>query len=372
MFRRRIFYLSGFDPRGARFYHAMHREQIAAHAAKTGEDIAVSARTRGAGDTVDWTVENRSGQVLTRCSFLRWDDLVARAWVKGPLHLGWKTACAYGGYARHHDWKSYWRLGKGPFVTTIYPLLAITLLPLLMALPLAALAAIVFPVWLASVITLVAGIALSRPLIGKIRAFWLIRLFIQNHAVARDGFDQDTLARLDSLAESVAAALVGDEDEVLLVAHSNGSIMAVPLLLRLIARHGRALPEKFTLVTLGHCIPLLSCRRDAAAFHAMERELAGHAFNWIDIGSPPDGAAFNMVEPLAPASDHGAIRLTLLTPRFYKFYNPETYHAGFANKYEIHFDYLRSGDRVSPIDFPSLTASPHPIAEAVATFRMLA
>lgn len=64
-------------------------------------------------------------------------------------------------------------------------------------------------------------------------------------------------------------------------------------------------------------------------------------------------------------------RMELLSPRFHLFYNPDTYHKGYANKYEIHFDYLRMGDRVSPLDFPSLMAAARPIDASIAAFRQI-
>lgn len=369
MFSRRIFYLSGFDPRGARFYHALHREQMAAHATKTGEEITTSARMRGRGMTVDWTVS--SAETTTRFTFLRWDDLVGRAWIKGPARLSWRMAAAYVGYARHLRWRTTWRLAKGPVVTLVYPLAGLTLLPLVVALPLALLLGMLLPHVIAWAIGLAVGAAVARRTLAKIRAFWLVRLFIHSDGIARHGFDGDTSARIESFAEAIDDALNGSEDEVLLVAHSNGSNLAVPLMLALLARRGGRLPARFTLVTLGHCVPLLGSRRDAGAFHAMLRELSGHGFDWIDIGSPADGAAFWLVDPLQPVASCGEIRLTLLNPRFYRFYDPATYRARLADRYELHFDYLRSGDRISPLDFPSLTVGPRPIADAVAMFRQL-
>jgi hypothetical protein len=123
---------------------------------------------------------------------------------------------------------------------------------------------------------------------------------------------------------------------------------------------------------MGHCIPLVACRRDATRFHDDLRRLAASDFRWIDIGSPPDGAAYFGVDPMAIVAPHTTPRLDLLSPRFHLFYDPETYHSGYANKYEIHFDYLRMGDRVSPLDFPSLMTAPYPIDVSVAAFRRIA
>ncbi len=87
-------------------------------------------------------------------------------------------------------------------------------------------------------------------------------------------------------------------------------------------------------------------------------------FNGFSIGA-------GGVNPMALIGAETRPTLVHLNPRFYKFYDSATYHGGLANKYEIHFDYLRVGDRVSPLDYPSLTATARPIEASVAAFEAL-
>ena len=42
-FKRKVFYLGGFDPRGVSFHHQMYREQAAQYARLSGERVEVSA-----------------------------------------------------------------------------------------------------------------------------------------------------------------------------------------------------------------------------------------------------------------------------------------------------------------------------------------
>lgn len=373
MFRRRLFYLSGFDPRGARFYHALHREQVGRRAERLGLDIAVSNRKRGEGMSVDWTVDSPAEQSATRVTFLRWDDLIARAWITDNLEFARRMVAAYWRYIWRLQWLTGWRMGKGPMIAMAFPPVFALLLPLLFGLPFALALALVLPWWAAALAGLVPGVWLARRQIIKMRAFWLVRLFIHNDDSARHGLDPQLAARLDSFAQQIATALDEDDDEVLLVAHSNGSILIVPLLLRLIElRGGGPLPDRFTLVTYGQCIPLLTGRRDAGWFRTMLHDLSRQRLRWIDIGSPPDGAAFSLIDPLLPATTCGeGIDLTLLSPRFFRFFDPENYRLDYASKYDAHFDYLRCADRVSPIDFPSLSSSAVPAAQAVAAFRII-
>jgi hypothetical protein len=105
--------------------------------------------------------------------------------------------------------------------------------------------------------------------------------------------------RLDRFAETIAGALPAEAgwDEVLLVSHSNGAILAAEVTARLLARHGGALPPRLALVTLGASLPMLGARRDAHGFAQTMATLAQGRFAWLDIGSPTDGAATPLVDP---------------------------------------------------------------------------
>ena len=370
-FKRKVFYVGGFDPRGVRFYNGLHREAVERWAQRTGKDVEVTPRKKVSPIRYDWTIRNRSDDALTRYSFLRWEDLVATAWIRNPIELAKRAARAFGGYVRHLD-RAYVRtLPRGPIVTLIYPFLAPILLPVVLGLIPFVVAAIWLPWWAALLVGIVVGVAGSIPLLRMARTGWLLRFFIFNAELAADEGGPALAERLDAFAYEIAAELDGDWDEVLLVTHSNGSILAMPLMARLLRARAGEMPDRFTLVTLGHCIPLVAARRDALKFREELSEVSRGHFEWLDIGSPPDGAAFHSVDPMAlVAADHRP-HLDQVSPRFHLFYDPETYHSGIANKYEIHFDYLRTGDRVSPLDFASITASAHGIDASVDAFRQI-
>ncbi len=370
-FKRKVFYVGGFDPRGVRFYHSLAVEQVARHAALTGQPATVSTRRTAGPHRTDWTIESEGQGTETDYSFLRWDDIVRDAWIRNPLTLAARAWRAYRANLRHLDFETGKRLGKGPLVTLFYPPILTIALPLLLTLILWPLAAIWLPGWAALLLALVATIGGSAPLLTKWHAPWLLRFFVFNSELGGGEAHPEIEARLDAFAEEIASSFEEPWDEILLLTHSNGSILAVPLMVRLLDRCGGTLPAHFTLVTMGHCIPLVACRRDATRFHDQLRRLATADFNWIDIGSPPDGAGYFGVNPLALVADDPRPRVELLSPRFHLFYNPETYHKGYANKYEIHFDYLRMGDRVSPLDFPSLMTAARPIHASVAAFRTI-
>ena len=370
-FKRKVFYVGGFDPRGVRFYHALAAEQLDRYEKLTGEVATVSTRRNAGPFRTDWSILNPARDVSTEYSFLRWDDIVRKAWIRNPWSLAVRAWRAYRANIRHLDFETGKKLGKGPLVTLFYPPILSVALPLLLTLLIGGLAAIWLPVAIAFLLGLVGAIAISAPLLKKWHAPWLLRFFVFNSELGGGEAHPEIEARLDNFADEIAASFGDPWDEIILLTHSNGSILSVPLMVRLLDRCGGKMPPHFALVTMGHCIPLVACRRDATRFHDQLRRLAQADFRWIDIGSPPDGAAYFGVNPMAIVASDPRPRMELLSPRFHLFYNPDTYHKGYANKYEIHFDYLRMGDRRSPLDFPSLMTAAQPIDGSVAEFRAI-
>lgn len=371
VFKRKIFYMGGFDPRGVRHYHALYREAAERWSERMGMSLAVSTRKTVSPIRTDWTVENAADGTRTDYSFLRWEDLVRRAWIKSPVKLGLRAARTYAGLIGHFDVAMARKVPAGPIKTLFYPPVFSVLLPLLIGLIPFFVALVWLPWWTALAIGAVFGIAGALPLLKKLHTPWLLRFFIFNAETGGGATDALMTNRLETFATEVLAELDGDWDEVLLVTHSNGSILAVPLMERILAARGGTMPADFALVTFGQSIPLILCRGDAKEFREQLRAVGRGDFRWFDIGSPPDGAGFYGVNPMALIGAETRPALVHLNPRFYKFYDPENYHSGLANKYDIHFDYLRVGDRVSPLDYPSLTATARPIAESVAAFEAL-
>ena len=87
-FKRKVFYMGGFDPRGVRHYHALYREAAERWSERTGIALEVSTRKVASPTRTDWLVSNPDDDTRTSYSFLRWEDLVRRAWIKNPARLG--------------------------------------------------------------------------------------------------------------------------------------------------------------------------------------------------------------------------------------------------------------------------------------------
>lgn len=370
-FKRKVFYLGGFDPRGVRFYHQMYREQALVHERLSGEHLSVSGRRAGPASSALWTVENEAGGVVTDYEFLRWEDLIGKVWIRNPMLLAWRSVATYLAHARFMQFRRMRKLRRGPVITILYPPILGLLIPLLIALVAGLALGLIVPGWLAALFGLGVGIAASGKPLAKLVVPWLLRFMYFNHRLAAAGPGAELDARIDAFAERIASQLDEPYEEILLVTHSNGTILGMTLMRRLLERRGGRVPDNFTLVTLGQVVPVVALRQDARWYHDDLRALATQDFRLVDISSPPDGAAYFNVHPFRLVSDDSHPHVELLSPRFHLFYTPENYHSGWGNKYQAHFDYLRVGDRLSPIDFIGLTASRRTIEQSIAQFRTI-
>lgn len=384
IFKRKVLHLGGFDPRGARFNHQLLGEQVA-HAndiAETrGEDLRLNLSPRrraGQHDSV-WEVTRGDGAGTTQFQFLAWDDVVRMNWPKGALTLVSRMLTAYWRYLVQGRWRETGSVPRGSKIALIFPgmilartALAITLVAWLALLPM--FLWLHWPWGLALIPALAVGVGLGLARVERSNGLWLLRFILFNDLLARGRTDAVLAARLAEFAATISASLDEDWDEVLLVTHSNGSILAMPVMARLLElrseKLGRSeLPDHFSLVTLGGSIPLVGFRRDAVAFHVDLDRVAAAKFRWLDIGSITDGASIPLVNPCLTRPVGPPPGLIQLSPRWHRYCDPATYSARRADKYLTHFDYLRRLDKPSALDYIGLTCAPRPLTQSIVAFR---
>ena len=368
-FKRKIFYLSGFDPRGARFYQQLLAEQAPLFNAMSGRRVEVGNRKKLPPHSARWTVTDTDPDAETDYVFLGWDDVVRDHWVKNPLGLLCRSAIAYIHFTARVDWRLVNQFHRGVRFAFYYPGVSTILLPLLFALALFVPAIALLGWGWGTALAILAGAGIGFWVTKKIQAFWLLRFIIFNDTLANDRLDPKIEARMREFAEMIDAALDEDWDEVLFVTHSNGSILAIPTVAHLLERRGGRLPESFSLITLGSCIPLIGARKDSHRFQALLDTVGAGDFRWLDIGSITDGACIAMIDPCISNAAPRRAALTQTSPKWFKYCDPATYQARRRNKYETHFDYLRTFDRLSPLDYIGLASGARPLAQSIAAFE---
>lgn len=391
---RLVCYLSGFDPQGAPHYHRLYTTEAARQAQVSGYTLEVGPRRKAGPLVAWWEVTGRFAkdtaaapeEVRTRYEFLRWDDIVRSHWPRGVAGLLGRIL-----WASLHMWLNgvMWRMLK-----TSWPRFLLIALPGLLLVLLA----------LLGLGLGVAGVALARqggagwaglllPLLGwpglaylALQAdkhsyvSWLMRSIASLVHQGR-GSLPDLDARLDEMAAHIARQYRSQTvDEVLVVGHSSGAMMACIVTARALAllqaqptapaapTDGDAPAARapvLSLLTLGHCSGLLSYQPAAGWYRDELRALTqAPGLHWIDFGAPPDGCCLPMSDPTGPALPPGqpGRRPKLLNPRFAQMFSPQTYQPLRRDKHRCHFQYLMASEFPCDYDFFAITGGPQTLA----------
>ncbi|MDD9899939.1 MAG: hypothetical protein OXT65_03065 [Alphaproteobacteria bacterium] len=366
--RRRVFYIAGFDPRGAGHYHRLYRTH-----AKKQSDIGslrfdVSLRERISALVHGWRVradDDDGAGIDTDVEFLVWDDIVRRHWndsLTGVLSDFFFCLKAYlftglvGRYARACPRQMI--AGLYPALYIIFSLLSAGWL----AFALAGYLLLHMPVLVAVVLAMAVGYGFLKLLFwlgGRLAVFWLMRIYAFS-ARWSQGALPDVDARIHAFSDRILHALgENDADEVLIVAHSVGTMLAIPAVAAVLRR----MPQdaKLSLMTLGQCIPLISFQPEAEKFRCDLDTVAQDArLSWADYTAPSDGICFPQLDPVLSC---GLERTEgsgphVLSPRFFRLYTKGNYRRLKFKWYTMHFLYLMSTDVAGEYDYFAMTAGP--------------
>ena len=346
--RRQVFFIGGFDPRGAAHYHRLYRAEAAAQQAVSGQTYAVSPRGKRSAVSVGWEVssDGPEGRAHTRYELLQWDALVRSHWLAPGFGLLRAYLLALAGYARTGTLWQLGRLAWRPALMALYPFLVFAGV-LLGAALLGRLAAALLPAlpwlqWGGGALTALAAYWLGSRLADRSAgADWLARSMAFHWRQARGLADLD--ARVQAFAARIREQLSAEKvDEVLLVGHSSGSVLAASVMAHLCAEPAA---QRVKLLTLGSCLPILSLLPAASGFRAELAQLAQHpGLLWLDVAAKVDAVAFYRVDPLASAG-LTAGRVQLKGAPFHTLFAPARYAWLRRNKFRMHEQYLLAGEQ---------------------------
>lgn len=334
--------------------------------------LSVGGRRRPSELSNLWQIQAKTKEqdVQTDYEFLRWDDIIRKYWQRNEMLLilryiqvAW-FCLSSGMFGR--ILKTAWP----PFIAATAPLLLIAALGVIAmgagwgtyetsanaGLP-AAVAMLMG--LLAFVGILYAGRIIER----RINSFWLLRIYAFTRHQG-SGTLQELDERIDAFARRIKEVIhTTDSDEVLIIGHSTGTMIAISAL----ARALQTSPEmtvkgpRISLMTLGHCIPILSFQPDAQRFRDELKIVADACqIDWIDFTAPTDGACFALIDPLFASGitprDGGEKKPKILSARFATLFTPATYARMRRNWYRHHFQYLMAGEKKGDYDYFAITA----------------
>lgn len=378
--RRHVFFLSGFDPKGAAHYYALFQALALEQSAVNAMSVTVGARQRNPAGNSTWEVKavTPGGTACeTTYEFCRWDDIVRRNWPRSVWRLLIAMWVAYARMLSSGEIRTVWRLSRKTLVGLLYPLVVLggglltglamsagvnAALRAVGAAPLAAGAAALVALALAAWVTL--------ELEKRLNTTWLVRIFSFSSKQAC-GQLPEFEDRLNTVARHIAEKIrAHDVDEILVVGFSVGSILAVSSLARALeafspqggdGNGARPAEPTISLLTLGHCIPMLGLLPQAQAFRAELGALAQTSrVYWLDFSSPTDWGSFALVDPV----DACRIALkadtkknpTMRSPRFHTLFTPTTYARIKRDKRRMHKQYLMVGELLSDYDYLAITS----------------
>ena len=377
--RRHVFFFSGFDPKGAAYYHRLYSAGAADQQHTSGTPLRVGPRERTDERYAQrWKLAWQPGtpeQVDTTFEFLGWDDLVRAHWPKGILGVAVGSVLAYAAaLSSGLALVRVWRQSRRTLVALAYPavfwLLALaggaalgTLLASMLAPPGA------WPAWgwaLAGTTCVGVWWAALR-LERRLHTSWLLRIYRFADLWA-SGQLPDLDHRLDAMAERVFRRVQAqDADEILLVGFSVGSMLSTSVLARVLVKCRRAqapVPDgSLSMLTLGQCVPLLGLMPRAHAFRQELREVSqAQGLCWTDYSSPGDWGSFALVDPLqicriVPAGTRALVP-RMRSPRFHTLFDPQEYAVLKNDKRRLHLQYLMASPRAGGYDYFRLTAGP--------------
>jgi len=351
--RKRIYFLSGFDPRGSSLYYRLFVEQLKAYGERTGRRLKVGRR-RGQADPLfsTWHVEEGPATVL-EVVFLHWDDIVREHWPRNPLVIAWQGFRFALWYVVRGGLVRIARMCPSVALCGFYPLLFFGffgLLLLALGLLLRAGLTVLIGPWAAAALAVLAVLALVPAcwrLADQQGVVWLFRSILFTHRLgqARDGALRP---RLIELAQRILAIEhASPASRVQLVGHSSGSFVMAMLAAELRRQPGfeAELAPRLSLLSLGQNLANLAVHKGAAAFHNDLRTLAMvPRLPWRDITSRDDYLCFAGVDPYrscripAEPPAYPQLQLIQLAQRL----NLHSWGALITNQFPLHFEYLHT------------------------------
>lgn len=376
--RRHVLYVEGYDPRGAEAYYQLFQRSCDRFRKAWSVELTLDPFEIDSDDFAHWSLSTRaaSWQVATRYDFLRLERHI-RADMFGPTArqivrgLGWLIDDLVSG-TMWRIFRASWRFGV--HLLSIQALLVIWLaLAVMIGLAAAFVVSSSFeqPLALATAAGLTAAavtLFALRPLANR----WYVSQITSCWATLRR-FGRGQPTWLDDTIEAgarhlVAAAAANDTDELVLVGHSTGSVIAAAIMARALALDpdlGRR-SVRLVLLTLGAVMPAVALHPAANRMRDIIKRLAGEpTVAWIECQSRKDVMNFEGFDPVDGVGVHIEKRHNpLLWPvRFKEMVSPAYYQRLRWNFFRMHFQYINAGDRPTAHDYMLLIAGPAALAD---------
>jgi hypothetical protein len=373
--RRHVIYVEGYDPQGAEGYHDLFQRSWTRFLKLWPlQEASVGPLEIDSKDFAHWQIEaaGPNWRTSTRYDFLRQEQMI-RANMAEPLpKLVWRALRWTFGYmldgTNLRIIRAGWRYG----LSLVHFQMLMVLWVALPALAgwLAAEAVMHHGGWhgalaaLAGVAVFVGLFLLLKPLAHR----WYV-IQIDSHWPHLVEFVRGEKSTFDWPVEAGAQRLVevvrtSDADELVVIGHSGGGILAPAMLARALALDpelGRRGP-RIVMLTIGSIMPAAGVDRRAAALRAaVERVAVEPSVLWIDVQARKDVMNFWGFDPVAGIGiDAGDRRCNpfIWRVRFRDMISSQRYNRVRINLFVMHYQFIMANDMRAPYDYCMLVAGP--------------
>jgi len=364
--KRETFYLGGYDPRGARHYYNLYKKEAISQAKVNGMQMEISAKVRTEENIQSWQINSITNNENTQTNYhyLEWDDIVRKRWTKDFISLFFDLIFYLKTYIFSGRFMKYAKVSPYQMFFLFSPMVF-----LLFSIVIAGVVGYTIFYFFNGIFTLLLAIAISIYIMywlfilgDKLGLFWLLRIFVFSGRYALEDID-GLEKRLEILSSQIARyinnAKSNDVDEILLVSHSVGTILIIPLLEKTLKKLTKPIDTTLSVLVLGECIPLVSGVNIAKDYKEKMSFLAKqHNIFWVDYTTVIDGACFPNLNYFTDAKIiiEKKENFHFLSPRFHTLFSKEKYTKLRKNKYLSHFMYLKSTEYEGAFDFFKMTA----------------
>ncbi len=384
--RRHVIYVEGYDPIGPEGYFALFRRTCDRFQRLWPVTATLGPIECDSADFCHWGVETRGGnwRTDTRYEFLRLESFIQADMAMPTMWfvlrgLSWFFDDLRSG-TQFRIFRASWRFG----LHLLYFQLLLAAWLAVSAAIAAVLAAGIMEYLnsatagiIAAPVALFLSVLALRPIaerlgVVQIGSCWLVlRRFCRGRSTWLDHAIDVGALRV------VAAARANDADELVVVGHSSGCVVAAAIMARALELDpdlGRRGPKP-ALLTLGSVLPAVALHPAAQEMRNMVRRLAGApALTWIDCQSRKDVMCFtnfDLIGGIGLAAGTRRCNPELWRIRFREMIAPENYRRFRWSYLRVHYQYIMAGDRPAPYDYMLLVAGPAPIAEWPKRHRQL-
>ena len=377
--RRRVIYVSGYDPQGPQGYYALFGSQLKRACALWHAKFVLGPLVIESADIASWTVTmgGPNWQVFTQYDFVRQEDIInancaepiirqisrAIRWMLDDLATG----------TTFRVFRANWQFGMHHLVLQ---LLLLTWIATSVAAGTLAWYIARHKVGVAAPISLAMSVAVFFAIFTALRPLadrWLV-IRVNNHWPYLRKFGRGEATCLDRPIEMGAVRLkelvrANDADELVLIGHSGGAPLAQCMAARALELNpdlGRQGP-RIVVLTIGSITPAVAFHPRALKMREIIRRLAIEpSINWIECQSRKDALNFWGFDPVAGVGIQlGPERCNPLVwqVRFRDMLSPQFHRKLRWKLFRLHFQYIMANHMRAPYDFFMLIGSPVPIME---------